>query len=960
MTSSAIPLPELLSELAAKQWQRLLERAGAGQQALFITHQPMLLRLLALSDFVAEALIQSPAMLEEILNEESYLQAERSSAYDALLTEALSGIEQDDDMKRVLRQFRRHHMVLIAWRELLGLSGVEESFKHLSVLAESLIMAAYNWLYAKMCRDIGTPIGQESGEPQRMLIFGMGKLGGGELNFSSDIDLIFAYPERGFTQGGRRELDNQSFFTRLGQHLINALHQQTVDGQVYRVDMRLRPFGDSGPLVASFAAMEEYYQQHGRNWERYAMVKARIMGPENEDSRYLMQMLKPFIYRRYVDFGAVDALRKMKGMIVAEIRRKGLKNDIKLGAGGIRDVEFIVQAHQLIRGGREPGLQIRHMPDALHALLQHHVLTEAEFQTLSDGYHYLRRVENILQEIGDQQTQTLPDNDRDRWRVTVAMGYPSWDAFLQELQQVHRQINLLFSEVIGEAEEQESDIPTIWQDMWHSHLPAEDLIPLLLQQQVEEPEKLAGELAQLRDECLHRPIGPQGREALGKLMPRMLSLLVQEADPTALLKRIRQILLHIATRTAYLQLLAENPGALKQLLKLCAATPLVAEQLARYPVLLDELLDPAQLYHPTPLEQYRDELRQYLLRVPEDDVEQQMEALRQFKQIQLLKIVAADIVGALPLMKVSDHLTWLAEALLSEAINQAWNQLTAKHGVPPLTLQNGEKNFAVIAYGKLGGIELGYGSDLDVVFIHDGNDEGYTNGDKPLSVRQFYVRLAQKIIHLCETRTTSGILYEIDMELRPSGASGLLVSSLHAFEQYQKKDAWVWEHQALVRSRAVYGNAALVAEFNRVRAEVLSESREIHTLAKSVVDMRDKMRKHLLRGTVEQFDLKQSAGGMIDIEFIAQFMVLAYAAQQPALLTRWSDNVRIFESCVDAGLMTEEEAMTLKKAYLAIRDRAHRCTLSGVTRIIDGHELETERQAVEMLWRKLLESQLSA
>lgn len=337
-----------------------------------------------------------------------------------------------------------------------------------------------------------------------------------------------------------------------------------------------------------------------------------------------------------------------------------------------------------------------------------------------------------------------------------------------------------------------------------------------------------------------------------------------------------------------------------------------------------------------------------------------MEALRQFKQIQLLKIVAADIVGALPLMKVSDHLTWLAEALLSEAINQAWNQLTAKHGVPPLTLQNGEKNFAVIAYGKLGGIELGYGSDLDVVFIHDGNDEGYTNGDKPLSVRQFYVRLAQKIIHLCETRTTSGILYEIDMELRPSGASGLLVSSLHAFEQYQKKDAWVWEHQALVRSRAVYGNAALVAEFNRVRAEVLSESREIHTLAKSVVDMRDKMRKHLLRGTVEQFDLKQSAGGMIDIEFIAQFMVLAYAAQQPALLTRWSDNVRIFESCVDAGLITEEEAMTLKKAYLAIRDRAHRCTLSGVTRIIDGHELETERQAVEMLWRKLLESQLSA
>ncbi len=960
MTSSpVIPLPALLSELAEKQWQRLLERADAAQTALFLSHQSELMRLFALSDFVAEALIHSPALLAEILTEQSYLQGERSAAYPALLQRALEAVDSEDALKRVLRQFRRRHMVLIAWRELLGLSPVEESFRHLSVLAESLIMAAYDWLYTKMCRDVGTPIGRESGQPQQMLIFGMGKLGGGELNFSSDIDLIFAYPERGYTQGGRRELDNQSFFTRLGQQLINALHQQTADGQVYRVDMRLRPFGDSGPLVASFAALEDYYQQHGRTWERYAMVKARIMGPETEESRYLMQMLRPFIYRRYVDFGAIDALRKLKGMIVAEIRRKGLKNDIKLGAGGIRDVEFIVQVHQLIRGGREPGLQVRHMPAALRALHQHDVFTDEEYQTLSAGYHYLRRVENILQEIGDQQTQILPEHERDRWRVAVAMGYASWDAFIHELQQIHAGINKLFREVIGEQEELESDVPVLWQDLWHGHLPAEDLTPLLQQQQVPDPDKLAVVLAELRDECVHRPIGPQGREALGRLMPRLLCELVQDPAPTELLSRIRKVLLQIATRSAYLQLLAENPGALKQLLTLCAATPLVAEQLARYPVLLDELLDPAQLYNPTPLEHYRDELRQYLLRVPEDDVEQQMEALRQFKQIQLLKIVAADIVGALPLMKVSDHLTWLAEALLSEVINQAWNQLTERHGVPPLTLKNGEKNFAVIAYGKLGGIELGYGSDLDVVFIHANQDEGYTNGDKPLSVRQFYVRLAQKIIHLCETRTTSGILYEIDMELRPSGASGMLVSSLNAFEQYQQHDAWVWEHQALVRSRAVYGDADLLAGFGRVRAEILSQLRDIYSLAKSVADMRDKMRKHLLRGTTEQFDLKQGTGGMIDIEFIAQFMVLAYAAQYPALLTRWSDNVRIFESCVEAGLITEAESITLKKAYLAIRDRAHRCTLSGVTRIIDGQELQAERAAVVALWHKLIDCHLT-
>ncbi|MFB0975366.1 MAG: bifunctional glutamine synthetase adenylyltransferase/deadenyltransferase, partial [Tolumonas sp.] len=352
MTSSpVIPLPALLSELAEKQWQRLLERADAAQTALFLSHQSELMRLFALSDFVAEALIHSPALLAEILTEQSYLQGERSAAYPALLQRALEAVDSEDALKRVLRQFRRRHMVLIAWRELLGLSPVEESFRHLSVLAESLIMAAYDWLYAKMCREVGTPIGRESGQPQQMLIFGMGKLGGGELNFSSDIDLIFAYPERGYTQGGRRELDNQSFFTRLGQQLINALHQQTADGQVYRVDMRLRPFGDSGPLVASFAALEDYYQQHGRTWERYAMVKARPVAGDLVQGARFLDGLRPFIYRRYLDFGAFEGLREMKGMIEAEVQRRDLEDHLKLGRGGIREIEFIVQLHQLIRGG---------------------------------------------------------------------------------------------------------------------------------------------------------------------------------------------------------------------------------------------------------------------------------------------------------------------------------------------------------------------------------------------------------------------------------------------------------------------------------------------------------------------------------------------------------------------------------------------------------------------------------
>lgn len=952
--SAATPLPSTLSELGQRQWQRLLERADAEQLTLIQPHQPMLHRLLALSDFVSESFIASPALLCDLLTSERYLNAERASGYEAELQQLLEGAQSEIDLNRELRLFRRKEMVVIAWREMLGLSPVEESFRHLSILAESLIMQAYHWLYRKMTADVGTPIGRESGQPQRMLIFGMGKLGGGELNFSSDIDLIFAYPERGETQGGRRELDNQVFFTRLGQQLINALHQTTVDGFVYRVDMRLRPFGDSGPLVSSFAALEDYYQQHGRNWERYAMVKARLMGPVDDDARYLMQMLKPFVYRRYVDFGAVDALRKMKGMIAAEVRRKGLHDNIKLGAGGIRDVEFIVQAHQLIRGGRDPALQVRHMPDALKALHDRHILSSTEYEQLRDGYLFLRRVENFLQEINDQQTQTLPENDRDRLRVATAMNYADWDHFYQALQVQLQIINQHFRLVIGDEEEQQNDVAHVWQDMWHSQLPAADLLPLLEQENVAQADILATALVKLRDECLHRPIGPQGREALGILMPRLISLLVVYSNPTELLSRIEMILLKIATRTAYLQLLAENPGALNQLLKLCAATPLIAEQLSRYPMLLDELLDPAHLYHPTPLDQYQAELHQFMLRVPEDDIEQQMEAMRQFKQIQLLKIVAADIAGALPLMKVSDHLTWLAEALPTETIHQAWSQLSAKHGVPPLSLQNGEKNFAVIAYGKLGGIELGYGSDLDVVFIHGGESDGETSGEKSLNTRQFYIRLVQKIIHLSETRTSSGILYEIDMELRPSGASGLMVSSMQGFDHYQRHDAWVWEHQALVRSRLVFGDAALAAAFELTRREVLSQERSVAEIAISVSDMRDKMRTHLLKEKEGWFDLKQGSGGMIDIEFIAQFLVLAYAHQYPQALTHWSDNVRIFDACAEVGLIAIAAAEQLKSAYVAIRDRAHRCTLSGQSRIIPDNELMSERQFVQAMWQQLV------
>lgn len=944
-------LSPLLQEQARRHWQRLLDLAP-DHGALPEPTRQTLLTLFGLSDFVADSLIKQPELLGPLLASGDLDQAERWPTYEGDLAALLAGVTDEEALKRILRQFRRSRMLVIAWRELLGHAAVEESFIHLTKLADALICGTRDWLYARQCDELGTPV-DGNGDPQPLLILGMGKLGGGELNFSSDIDLIFTFPENGYTVGGRRELANQQFFIKLGQRLINALHQSTVDGQVFRVDMRLRPFGDAGPLAISFAAMEDYYQHHGRNWERYAMVKARVLGPQCEHAQALTELLRPFVFRRYIDFGVIDGLRQMKAMIAAEVRRKGLEGNIKLGAGGIREVEFIAQALQLIRGGREPALRVRHLPEAIAAIARCGALEGDQCERLLVAYRFLRRVENILQEIGDQQTQTLPTEERDRQRLIASLGFDDWAAFMAHLDEEMAAVHREFVAVVGEEKEAPAHLEQLWLDLWRTELDAAELAHLLAAQVVD-PAPLCAALLRFKEEYKRRQVGPQGRIALDWLMPELLRLVVASREPARLFERVCTLLTRIFTRSAYLQLLAENPAALRQLVRLCDESNLVSEQLARYPILLDELLDPQHLYHPTPLDQYKPQLRQFLLRIPEEDVEQQMEALRQFKQVQLLRIVAADIAGALPLMKVSDHLTWLAEAITEEVVNQAWAQMSERYGVPPEVATSGQRGFAVVAYGKLGGIELGYGSDLDLVFLHGGDPNGQTDGRKPIDSRQFYLRLAQRILHLFSTRTPSGILYEIDMRLRPSGDSGLLVSSLSAYEQYQQNEAWTWEHQALVRARPIYGDDAVVANFARIRRDVLAKERDLPTLAREVREMRQKMRDHLLKAGEGEFDLKQSPGGMVDIEFIAQYLVLAHACGEPEALTRWSDNVRIFDECVMAGVLTLEQAEGLKHAYLEIRNLGHRLNLSEISRKVGDDQLPQERGHVLAVWQQLL------
>ena len=908
---------------------------------------------LAFSDFVLENLQQHPDWWQAIRDQPP--QPDEWQHYAAWLNQALSTVDSEASLMRELRLFRRRMLVRVAWMQALQQASTVQSLQQLSVLAEVLISRARDWVYQACCHDFGTPCNAD-GEAQPLLILGMGKLGGGELNFSSDIDLIFAWPENGTTRGGRRELDNAQFFTRMGQRLIKVLDQPTMDGFVYRVDMRLRPFGDSGPLVMSFAALEDYYQEQGRDWERYAMVKARLMGDDQDRwSLELQQMLRPFVYRRYIDFSVIQSLRNMKGMISREVRRRGLKNNIKLGAGGIRETEFIVQVFQLIRGGRERSLQLRALLPTLEAIKTLALLPAEQVDALREAYLFLRRLENLLQSLGDEQTQTLPEDALHRARLAWAMDCADWATLMTQLDSQMAAVRTIFDELIGEDTPDIDDQRELaeFQVLWQDQLEDSELAPLVPQLSDDQRLSLHQTLEAFRQDISRRTIGPRGRQALDQLMPRLLSEVCLREDAAVTLSRVTPLLLGVLTRSTYLELLTEYHGALRHLIRLCAASPMVASQLARHPLLLDELLEPATLYQPTATDAYRDELRQYLLRIPTEDEEQQLEAVRQFKQAQHLRIAAADIAGTLPVMKVSDHLTWLAEAIIDSVVRQAWTMMVQRYGRPSHLTSEHERGFAVLGYGKLGGWELGYSSDLDLVFLHDCPADAVTDGERSIDGRQFYLRLAQRIMHLFSTRTASGILYEVDARLRPSGAAGMLVSTFDAFDDYQRNEAWTWEHQALVRARVVFGEAALGERFNAIRRAILSQSRSAEALQTEVREMREKMRTHLSNKHKGRWDIKTDAGGITDIEFIAQYLVLRYAAEQPEL-TRWSDNVRIFELMATYHKMAADEAEALTQAYVTLRDALHHRALQELPGHVEPEAYGAEQQTVLSSWQRWL------
>ncbi|HXQ64844.1 MAG TPA: bifunctional [glutamate--ammonia ligase]-adenylyl-L-tyrosine phosphorylase/[glutamate--ammonia-ligase] adenylyltransferase, partial [Steroidobacteraceae bacterium] len=816
-------------------------------------------------------------------------------------------------------------------------------------LADDAIRTACRVAARLLSARYGTPR-NAAGDAQQLVVVGMGKLGGMELNFSSDVDLVFLYPEGGETDGARA-VDNFEYFTRLGQKLIQLLDAVTVDGFVYRVDMRLRPFGDSGPLVASFAALEGYLQEHGRDWERYAWIKARAVTGVEAYATLFRDVVRPFVFRRYLDFGVFESLREMKALIAREVERKELDDNIKLGRGGIREIEFIVQALQLVRGGSDARLQSASLLTVLPRLAGQKLLPEEAVRELQAAYAYLRRLENCLQMYRDEQTHRLPADEQQRACLVTAMRRHDWRELTTELESQRDSVARHFANLVLAGEGAAPPTAGGFESAFSAAAAPADLAAALRSLGLVAPEGVAAALIELKGSGYYRRLDAHGQRRLHALLPRLVAAAAGHAQPLATVRRALSVVEAIGPRTAYLALLNENPLALARLTEICALGTFLPAQVAAFPLLLDELVDQRLFDEPPGRAQFAEELELRTEGGMEDE-ERSIETLRQFQRAAVFRVALFDLTGRLPLMQVSDRLTDIAELILERAMAHAWREMITLYGEPVCGRGDSRRvcGVAAVGYGKFGGHELGYGSDLDLVFLHDSAGEiQETSGPKVIDNAVFFLRLGQKIVHLLTVHTAAGRLYEVDMRLRPSGKGGMLVTQVSAFVDYQRSEAWTWEHQALLHSRAVAGTPAIRTAFEAARVDLLCRSVRRDSLREDVRNMRDRMRRELSRAQAGEFDIKQDPGGVADIEFLAQFWVLRWAAQHPPLVT-FADTIRQLESVGSAALVDHRLIDALVDAYRGYRSVIHRLSLEQARAVVPAAPHAASRATVTAVW----------
>jgi len=911
-------------------------------------------KVLGFSDFAVKFLRKYPDIADELISSNDLFSTYGHKAYHDRLKSAVKSVPDENSLQPLLRQFRGREMVRIALRDLSGKASLFETMTDLSSLADAVIDGTFSFLYQRLVDEFGVPVSPK-GEKQNIVVIGLGKLGAGELNFSSDVDLMFAFPEKGTTSGSPHPISNEEFFTRLSRRFLKVFSDTSEHGVLFRVDLRLRPFGENGPLVLSFNAMEYYFTSQGREWERYALIKARPVAGDIDAGKRLIEQLKPFVYRRYLDYGSFEALRDMKSSIAQEVKRKGLKNNVKLGPGGIREIEFFGQVFQLIRGGVDPVLQESSILKVLNILVSENHITENVRDELTEAYIFLRTTEHRLQEHDDMQTHALPHGTEAMTRLAESMGFASQVDFLSRLEshmeRVHRHFNdILATEESGTLEGIEKKLEGIWQDV----IDHQESKKILSVSGFKDPQKMLSLMEALKNDSETRALSRDGRHLLDKLLPLVIKEVGLSADPELSFSRILELIKAIERRTCYISLMLENPGALRHLVRLSSASPWIITFLARHPVLLDELLDARTLYSPPSRQELALDLNRRTEKIPEDDLEYQIEELCIFKQVNVLRVAAADITDSYPLMRVSDHLSDIAELVVWKVVELAWNYCIRRYGMPGFLSDKNDsgRGFGIIAYGKLGGLELGYGSDLDLVFLHSAS-EGKTSGPLQTENFQFYSRLAQRVIHILTSRTRAGNLYDIDMRLRPSGTSGVLVSHIDSFEDYQIKEAWTWEHQALVRARLIYSDDIIEHRFKDIRKNILARERDASTLLDEIKRMRERMRKEHDSKRPEAFDIKQGRGGIVDIEFLVQFLILLHAHDHEELVT-WSDNVRQLEMLSETGVLDGSTALFLKEAYLAFRKKVHRLNLMEKPAVVPVEDFRDIQDRVKHVWDRTI------
>ncbi|GGD46616.1 bifunctional [glutamate--ammonia ligase]-adenylyl-L-tyrosine phosphorylase/[glutamate--ammonia-ligase] adenylyltransferase [Pseudoxanthomonas indica] len=874
------------------------------------------------SDFALETLRRQPDLLADLLAHDGTTPVPQPVLFE----------DTPERWQEQLRLYRTAESTRLVWRDVHGLDDVDATLAGSTRLAEYCLTLGLEALEKEFARRHGV-VRAEDGSVQRLVVFGLGKLGGGELNFSSDVDLVYAFPQNGESDGAR-SLAAEDYFARLGQRLAKLLDEPTVDGFCHRVDLRLRPFGNAGRVALSFAGMDHYFQREGRDWERYAWLKARAVAGDVEAGERWLESLRPFVYRRYLDYTALDGLREMKAAIAAEVARRELADDIKRGPGGIREIEFLVQALQLIRGGREPSLRERRLMPALRALVADRQVGAEEGAALGQAYRYLRRLENRLQMLRDAQTHALPESPTDRARIAATLDYASWEDLLRALDLQRDRVSREFAELLAPRRGQAA--PGALAHYWRA-LPDGGEASALADAGFTDA---ASADHVLRDFARYpgvRGLSDASRARLDRVLPSLLDAAARSSQPDAALRRILPLLQSILRRASYLALLDEQPSALARLVDVLARSAWLADRLAAFPLLLDELLD-ARVSGPLP---DRDSLRVNYAELGEDgDAESALRALNERRLALSFRIAMAALDRRQAARDSTRQLAWLADEVVAAVLRMAEAEVVAAHG----PLAGGR--FAIIGYGSLGGEELGFGSDLDLVFLFDAPADAVSDGARPLEAGRWYARLAQKIVALLGAESGAGRLYEVDVRLRPDGAKGLLVSSMASFREYQRERAWTWEHQALVRARAVAGDDGLIMAFEDIRDATLSRMRDPQKLREDVVSMRKRMRGELDRSDVARFDLKQGEGGLVDLEFLLQYRVLRESSAVPALLTP-RNTASLIAALQSAGRIDEATAHALTQAHSVFLSEGLACTLDRRPRLVtENAAIATARAAV--------------